>query len=581
MDTALPAPSTAIATVTPTQVATASSMVPATSAAELPGFAGRLTLLPLKQKLLLATGLALLVGAVLATTLWANQGDYRPLHPGMSDKDAGEVVAQLSSWNTPYRFDGAGNVLVPAGQYHELKKKLAQANLPKGGSSASDGFDLMDKTSIGQTQFSERVNYQRSLQGALATQFAKMVGVVDAKVFLQMPQQTGFFREQVKPSASVVLTLRNGYVLDRSQIAGITSTVANSVATMNPRDVSVLDQTGALLSESSTDLTSGLDGQQLRYKRQIEADYNKRIFDLLEPVVGRDNLRSTVSADMDFSQVESTAEEYRPNQGTNANATVRSSQTSEQNNANPAQPTGVPGAASNQPPVPATAPVNAASSPLQTANGGSGNANSRREQVTNYEVDKTVRVTRNAVGTVKRLTAAIVVNHRTTTDAKGKSTTAALPQAELDRLTDLVKEAIGSNTDRGDSVKLVTAPFIVDKSEPVEEPLWKQPWLIDFARSAIVPLAFVAIALIATFGMVRPAIRAAAPPAPPEPEEAQPQKLDEMVSDEVVLLGGGDGIPRLEAPIHSEKLLRARGLARENPVAVANIVRDWMTGETS
>jgi flagellar M-ring protein FliF len=499
----------------------------------------------------------------------------------MSDKDAGEVVAQLSSWNTPYRFDGAGNVLVPAGQYHELKKKLAQANLPKGGSSASDGFDLMDKTSIGQTQFSERVNYQRSLQGALATQFAKMVGVVDAKVFLQMPQQTGFFREQVKPSASVVLTLRNGYVLDRSQIAGITSTVANSVATMNPRDVSVLDQTGALLSESSTDLTSGLDGQQLRYKRQIEADYNKRIFDLLEPVVGRDNLRSTVSADMDFSQVESTAEEYRPNQGTNANATVRSSQTSEQNNANPAQPTGVPGAASNQPPVPATAPVNAASSPLQTANGGSGNANSRREQVTNYEVDKTVRVTRNAVGTVKRLTAAIVVNHRTTTDAKGKSTTAALPQAELDRLTDLVKEAIGSNTDRGDSVKLVTAPFIVDKSEPVEEPLWKQPWLIDFARSAIVPLAFVAIALIATFGMVRPAIRAAAPPAPPEPEEAQPQKLDEMVSDEVVLLGGGDGIPRLEAPIHSEKLLRARGLARENPVAVANIVRDWMTGETS
>lgn len=581
MDTALPAPSTALATVTPTPVAMATPMTAAPGAAEMPGFAGRLTLLPLKQKLLLATGVALLVGAVLATTLWANQGDYRPLHPGMSDKDAGEVVAQLSSWNTPYRFDGAGNVLVPAGQYHELKKKLAQANLPKGGSSASDGFDLMDKTSIGQTQFSERVNYQRSLQGALATQFAKMVGVVDAKVFLQMPQQTGFFREQVKPSASVVLTLRSGYTLDRSQIAGITSTVANSVATMNPRDVSVLDQTGALLSESSTDLTSGLDGQQLRYKRQIEADYNKRIFDLLEPVVGRDNLRSTVSADMDFSQVESTAEEYRPNQGNNATATVRSSQTSEQNNANPAQPTGVPGAASNQPPVPATAPVNAASSPLQTAAGGSGNANSRREQVTNYEVDKTVRVTRNAVGTVKRLTAAIVVNHRTTTDAKGKSTTAALPQAELDRLTDLVKEAIGSNADRGDSVKLVTAPFIVDKSEPVEEPLWKQPWLIDFARSAIVPLAFVAIALIATFGMVRPAIRAAAPPAPPEPDEAQPQKLDEVVSDEVVLMPGADGIPRLEAPIHSEKLLRARGLARENPIAVANIVRDWMTGETS
>jgi flagellar M-ring protein FliF len=580
MDTALPAPSTALATVTPTPAALATPMAPA-GAPVVPGFTGRLVLLPLRQKLLLATGLALLLGAVLATTLWSNQGDFRPLHAGMSDKDAGEVVAQLSTWNAPYRFDGAGNVLVPASQYHELRKKLAQANLPKSQASSSDGFDLMDKTSIGQTQFSERVNYQRSLQNALATQFAKMVGVVDAKVFLQMPQQTGFFREQVKPSASVVLTLRSGYTLDRSQIAGITSTVANSVATMNPRDVSVLDQTGALLSESGADLTSGLDGQQLRYKRQVEADYNKRIFDLLEPVVGRENLRSTVSADMDFSQVESTAEEYRPNQGANASTTVRSSQTSEQNNANPAQPTGVPGAATNQPPVPATAPVNGASSPLQTANAGSGSGNSRREQVTNYEVDKTVRVTRNAVGSVKRLTAAIVVNHRTTTDAKGKSTTAAPPQAELDRLTDLVKEALGSNADRGDSVKIITAPFIVEKSEPVEEPLWKQPWLIDFARSAIVPMAFVAIALIATFGMVRPAIRAAAPPAPPEPAEAPPQKLDEVVSDEVLLLPGSEGIPRLEAPVHSEKLLRARALARENPIAVANIVRDWMAGATS
>ena len=190
---------------------------------------------------------------------------------------------------------------------------------------------------------------------------------------------------------------------------------------------------------------------------------------------------------------------------------------------------------------------NAASGPLQTANGGSGNANSRRrEQVTNYGVDKTVRVTRNAVGTVKRLTAAIVVNHRTTTDAKGKSTTAALPQAELDRLTELVKETIGSNADRGDSVKLVTAPFIVDKSEPVEEPLWKA-WLIDFARSAIVPLAFVAIALIATFGMVRPAIRAAARRPRPSPKGTA-AKLDETVSDEVVLLGGGDGIRGSKRP---------------------------------
>lgn len=554
----------------------AAAPVMLTPADAAPNFVQRLNGLPLRNKLTMGAGLLALAGAVLAITLWSNQGDYRPLFSGLADKDGGAVIGQLAALQVPYKHEAGGTILVPAGQVYELRMKLAAMGLPKGGSGNAVGFELMDKSSIGQTQFNERLNFQRALEGELTRTITAMSDVADARVHLAIPQQNGFFREQQKPSASVMLTLRGGRTLDRAQIAGIVHLVSSSVPELHPKAVSVLDQTGALLSQTGADPATGLDGQQLQYKQQVEAGLNKRIFDLLEPVVGRDNLRSTVTADVDFSQTEATAEEYRPNQGPNAQAAVRSSQSNESTNANAAPPTGVPGAATNQPPVPATAPVNGASAPLQAAQGGAGVNSSRREQVTNYELDKTVRVTRGAVGNVKRLNAAIVVNHRSVTDAKGKTTSQPVSAEEITRLTDLVKEAMGFSAERGDSVKVITAPFVVDKTEPADVPLWKQPWLTDLLRSAIVPFAFVAIALIAVFGMIRPAIKAAAAPAP----EEKPETVDEVV-DDTELLPGPDGMPRLEAPLHNEKLDRARALARDNPVAVANIVRDWMAGETA
>jgi flagellar M-ring protein FliF len=545
---------------------------------EAPNLVQRINGLPLRSKLAMGAGLLALAGAVLAITLWSSQGDYRPLFTGLADKDGGAVIGQLAAMNVPYKHEAGGTILVPAGQVYELRMKLAAQGLPKssgGGSGGTVGFELMDKSSIGQTQFNERLNFQRALEGELTRTITAMSDVADARVHLAIPQQNGFFREQQKPSASVMLTLRGGRTLDRAQIAGIVHLVSSSVPELSPKAVSVLDQTGALLSQAGADGATGLDSQQLQYKQQVEAGYNKRILELLEPVVGRDNLRATVTADVDFSQTEATAEEYRPNQGANTQASVRSSQSSEQTNANAAQPTGVPGAATNQPPVPATAPVNGASAPLQAAQGSAGTNGNRREQVTNYELDKTVRVTRGAVGNVKRLSAAIVVNQRTVTDAKGKTTTQPVPDEEITRLTELVKEAMGFSSERGDSVKVVSAPFVVDKTEPADLPLWKQPWLTDLLRSALVPAACVLIALIAVFGMIRPAIKAAAPPPPPE----KPETVDEIV-DDAELLPGPDGMPKLEAPVRSEKLDRARALARDNPVAVANIVRDWMAGET-
>ncbi|MCZ8074816.1 MAG: flagellar basal-body MS-ring/collar protein FliF, partial [Paucibacter sp.] len=398
-------------------------------------FGARLAALPARNKLMMGGGLAMLAAAVLAITLWSNQGDYRPVFTGLSDKDGGAVIAQLAQLNVPYRHEPGGTILVPAAQVYDVRMKLASAGLPKG---SSVGFELMDKSSIGQTQFNERLNFQRGLEGELTRTITALADVADARVHLAMPEQNGFFREQQKPSASVMLTLRGGRSLDRAQIAGIVHLVSASVPGLSAKAVSVLDQTGALLS-TSPEASNGLDSQQLQYKQQIETNFNKRIYELLEPVVGRGNLRATVTADVDFAQVESTAEEYKPNRGQGATAAVRSAQTNESINGTPAPPTGVPGAAANQPQAPATAPIEGEAAPLQAA-GGSPSNSTKRDSVTNYELDKTVRVVRNATGNVRRLNAAVVINHRPNTDPKSKVANIPVPQEELDKLTALVKE---------------------------------------------------------------------------------------------------------------------------------------------
>ncbi|HYR25517.1 MAG TPA: flagellar basal-body MS-ring/collar protein FliF, partial [Aquabacterium sp.] len=438
-------------------------------------FAQRVMALPTQRKVMLAGGVAALLAIFAALLIWGREPDYRVLYTNLSDKDGGAILAQLQQMQVPYKHaDGGAAILVPADKVHDVRLKLASAGLPKG---SVVGFELMENQKFGTTQFQERLNFQRGLEGELVRSIQALSSVQSARVHLALPNQNGFFREQQKASASVVLTLYPGRTLDRAQLAGIVHLVSSSVPEMSPKAVSVVDQTGTLLSgpAEATD-QQGLDAQQLQYVRQMEANYTQRIKDILEPVVGKDNLRAQVTAELDFSQVESTAEEYRPNQGPDARASVRSQQTSEQSGQGTPTPSGVPGATTNQPPVPATAPINGASQPLQTAQGGgTQGGNSRREAVTNYEVDKTVRVTRNATGTIKRLNAAVVLNHRTVTDAKGKTSTQPIPQEELDKLTALVREAIGVDDRRGDSIKVVNTPFQIVKEEEDKTPLWKSP----------------------------------------------------------------------------------------------------------
>ena len=395
-------------------------------------------------------------------------------------------------------------------------------------------------------------------------------GVKAARVHLALPVQNGFFREQQKPSASVVLTLHPGRSLDRVQIAGIAQLVARSIPELNAKSVSVIDSSGGLLSGDDERLAAqGLDSKQLEYMQQVEAGYLRRVIELLEPVVGRENLRATVTADIDFAQSESTSEEYKPNQG-NAPATVRSARSEESTQPGAAGAGGIPGAASNQPPAQATAPIAGAAPPLQATQGGGSGA--RREAETRYEVDRTVRVTRNATGVVRRLNAAVVVNHRSSVDPKGKSSSVAPTQEELDKLTSLVQQGIGFKADRGDSVRVIAAPFRIETPPKVEElPFWQQPAFLDLLRSAAAPLALALVGLVVVFTMIRPALRAALPPPPVKGEQ-----LDAVVADTEVLPAV---TPALTGPSSEDRLQAARLMARENPRAMAGMMSGWVNGE--
>jgi len=541
-----------------------------------PGLVARFSALPGRMQAFAVLGIVALLGLVVAMALGARDSDYRVLIPNLSEKDGGQVIEQLMQMNVPYKVaEGGSTLLVPSARVAELRMKLASAGLPAGGSSGAAGYELLDNNSFGQTQGQERMKFQRAKEGELVRSIQSLESVKSARVHLALPQQNGFFREQQKPSASVVLALHPGRTLERGQIAGIVSLVSASVPEMSAKAVSVIDSSGALLSGAGDDDNSqGLDGQQLQFRRDIEANHSRRVLALLEPLLGRDNVRASVTAEVDFSQVMQTAESYRPNQGADAKTSVRELRTEESTQPGGAGVGGVPGAVSNQPQAAASAPINGPAQALQGSQGGSAGTAARREAATRFEVDKTVTVTKNAVGTVKRLNAAVVVNHRSSIDAKGKSTSAPLSDKEIEQLTALVQQGIGFNAERGDAVRVINAPFRVEVGPAPEDlPLFKQPWLLDLLKTAAAPLALAAVALVIVMTLLRPALKAVLAPPPPAPPGSA---LNEVVEDEpaspALALVGPEASMRLDA---------ARAMARSNPAAVANIVRGWVNGEAA
>ncbi len=296
----------------------------------------------------LAFAIALLVGA----WMWTRSIDYSVLFSNISERDGGQIIVSLQQMNVPYKFsEGGGAILVPAGLVHDARLKLASQGLPKGG---LVGFEVMENQKLGSSQFLEQINYQRALEGELARSIQSLQAVQGARVHLAIPKSSAFLRDEQKPTASVVLNLHPGRSLEASQVAGIVHLVSSSVPQLNPASISVIDQNGNLISQNQ-DLArdAGLDPTQLKYLREVETSYIKRIEAILDPVAGTGNVRAQVTADLDFSQTEQTAESYKPNPS--PEAAIRSQQSAESGSTTPGA-TGVPGALSNQPPVPATAP---------------------------------------------------------------------------------------------------------------------------------------------------------------------------------------------------------------------------------
>ena len=531
------------------------------------------------QKTRLGLGALALVAIALALFFMGQQPDWRVLYTNLGDKDGGAIVAQLTQMNVPYKHsEGGGSIMVPADKVHDTRLRLASLGLPKG---TVNGFELMEANRFGMTQFQERLTFQRGLEGELTRSIQSLSSVQSARIHLALPNQNGFFREQQKPSASVLLTLHPGRTLDRAQVAGIVHLVASSVPEMNPKAVSIVDDAGNLLSNPPDGQAQGADTQKLQYVQQLEQLYTRRIMEMLEPLVGRNNVKAQVSAEVDFSMVESTSEQHRPNQGPDTAATVRSQQTVEDGSGPRAQPSGVPGAVSNQPPATGTAPINGAAAPVgvNSAQGTGQAGSSRRESVVNYEVDKTVKVVRESSGQVKRLSAAVVINHRTTVDKAGKETTTAIPPQQLEQMTALVRETIGFNKERGDSVNVVNAVFNVEKAgeDAAALPWWKEAENQELMRSLAWPLGMVGLGLLVLMGMVRPGLKLMKTPAARRLETTPVQPLNAVLNESPER--PGLPMPNNEPSAEAQRIADAKRLALENPMAVANIVKGWVNGE--
>ncbi|MDR1936331.1 MAG: flagellar M-ring protein FliF [Candidatus Accumulibacter sp.] len=549
---------------------------------------GRLTN---QQKILLAVALAALLAIAVATSTWLKQTDYRVLFSNVSERDGGAIIAALEQMNIPYRFSESGNAIqIPGERVYEVRLRLATQGLPKGG---NVGFELLENQKFGISQFAEQINYQRGLEGELARTIQAIGAVQAARVHLAIPKPTVFVREELKPSASVLLNLYPGRSLDPAQVAGIQNLVAASVPNLSPESVKLIDQSGAVISQLKNPLMlAGLDPTQIRYIREIEAAAIQRVEDILSPILGPGNFRVQVAADIDFSLNEQTAETYRPNT-TPPEISIRSQQTSESASTMPS-PGGVPGALSNQPPVPATAPLTQPAVPGAGAPAASGappvpgqiNAagvqapianigqpiNTRKDSTLNYEVDRTIRHTKQSVGVIRRLTAAVAVNHRK--DAKG--VVRALAEPELRQINDLVKEAIGFSQERGDSVSVANAPFTEVEKTETETPVWKDPEFILTTSKDVFKYGFIAlIAFYLIFKIIMPLVRATLPP-PPRPEVGSGiDTVDEEREGEGEREGEEKAHEPTAAELLEQKLAQAREIARQNPKAVADIIKDW------
>ncbi len=519
------------------------------------------------QKLGVMAAIAFAISLLIGGLLWAREPPYGVVFANLAEKDGGQIVAALEQQNVPYRIsEGGSAILVPVGQVHDVRLRLASQGLPKGG---LVGFEVMENQKLGISQFAEQINYQRALEGELARSIQSLAAVKGARVHLAIPKQTAFLRDEQKPTASVLVALHAGRTLEPAQVAGIIHLVSSSVPQLNPAQVSVVDQDGNLISQQGDGgRNAGLDPSQLKYLRDLEQDYRKRVEAILAPMVGPHNVRAQVTADVDFSQTEQVAESYKPNPP--PGTAIRSQQTAETGSPSGAGAVGVPGALTNQPPVPATSPITSPAVPGAAANAGGAQTagNFSKNATINYEVDKTVSHTKGAPGLVRRLAVAVIINHKQDA-AKGKA--APLTEAELKQATALAQEAVGFNKERGDTVNIANVSFAPVEREVVPEtPIWKDPWLIATAKELGKWLLFAILAWLLWTKLFKPLFAMFAATA--HRVEAEEAAAAEVADEAHHAHGNVRG--------YEHKLQSARDLAKQDPKLVAGLIKEWVGGES-
>lgn len=519
-------------------------------------------------KLLLAVGIAATLSVIIALILWINQQSYRVLFSNISDGEGGAIVAQLSQLNVPYRVDASGGaIMVPEGQVHEVRMKLAQLGVPKGG---AVGFELLDQEKFGISQFSEQVNFQRALEGELARTIESLGPIQTARVHLAVPKPSMFVRDHKQPTASVTVNLFNGRTLDEGQVTAITQLISSAVSGLSADNVTLVDQRGNLLTQRGL---RGLQTSQLKYTTDIESDYQQRIHRILAPLVGESNVRAQVTAQIDFTQLEQTQEAYQPNTDPQKMA-IRSRQASLAEQGNGLRTGGVPGALSHQPPTPASAPLTQSITDKDAKSSPGQPYNNRSDETTNYEVDRTLTHTKSSMGRIERLSVAVVINHLLQTE-DGNAT--AMSEAELARIHTLVQEAIGYSAARGDSINIMNSPFngIVEEPTP---PLWQQENVQALLMSLARYLMIAIIGWVMWRKLVRPAwerhqearlhVLAMEKQARDETQAAQKRAAEQEAQLRAK--------QRENTELSSKQL---REIAEQEPRIIAQVIRQWMNKE--
>lgn len=544
----------------------------------------RIQALQITRRLGLMAMVAIAIAAGLMVFFWSQKPAYTPLYTGLDEKATAEATDLLRTAQIPFKIDPAsGAITVPEANLHDARIKLAGSGLTDSGRL---GFELMEKDpGFGVSQFVENARYQHALETELARTIMALRPVRDARVHLAIPKPSAFTRQRDVASASVVLELRGGQSLERNQVDAIVHMVAASIPDLAPERVTVVDQSGRMLTIADPNSEAAINAAQFDQVRRQEQSYSRRIRELLEPMTGTGRVNPEVNVDMDFSVVEEARELYNGEP-----PKLRSEQVNE-NSSNIPGPQGVPGAASNTPAGQNAAPTagaNQAGAPQQSA---TANPTENSKSATrNYELDRTVQHTRQPAGRIKRVSVAVLVDHVPRPGRNGKLVEQPLSAAEMTRVEALIKQAVGFDAQRGDTVSVMNAPFVRPEVAPEQGPRWwEDPRVQNWLRVGIGALVVLALA----FGVLRPTLRqltgamSAAGGKRQEPPPADLQMLDEdrttllpnLAEDTAHLAETRKEAIALPSDAYEDRLRQARDAVKADSKRVAQLVKGWVGNE--